>query len=97
MGIEPAPAEHDRAGKQASDRVPFGRQPSTAEAPTAQSASSAASTAGEVADRHALLVESLRAAIAAAANAGEFALTRQLLDLLEPIVLGARPRSREEG
>jgi hypothetical protein len=50
-----------------------------------------------VADRHALLVESLRAAIAAAANAGEFSLTRQLLDLLEPIVVGARPRSREEG
>ncbi len=96
MGIEPAPAEHDRAGKRAPDRVPFGRQPSTSEAPTAQTASDAASTAGEAADRHVLLVESLRAAIAAAANAGEFSLTRQLLDLLEPIVLGARPRSHGE-
>jgi hypothetical protein len=40
--------------------------------------------------------ESLRAAVAAATIAGEYGLARQLLDLLEPNVVGARPRSHGE-
>jgi glycine cleavage system aminomethyltransferase T len=41
--------------------------------------------------------ESLRAAVAAATIAGEYALARQLLDLLESNVGGAQSRSHEGG